>query len=175
MSAHRLPSHQTVRLDKGQHASPESGACVMELASMLAGEPFTDHPQAVCPVIAAFLRTYNDGVDTRRRQDLYAYASAAVGTRADKAVEVARAARLAEWSDQVCRQRPGWRRWLSVQLGIPVLGQELEEIATHTARFAVHVRKRHHRDVLALIDELIAIRSCHVPEAAPAPAEAPTA
>ena len=43
----------------------------MELSSMLAGEPFSDRPRCVDPVIAAFLRTYNDGLDDSRRQDLY--------------------------------------------------------------------------------------------------------
>ena len=75
-------SYQTVTLARGKHASPRTGACVMELASMLAGEDFTDRPASVCPVIAAFLRAYNDAIDDRRRQDLYRYASAAVGTRA---------------------------------------------------------------------------------------------
>jgi hypothetical protein len=74
-------SHQTVALARGKHSSPRSGACVMELASMLAGEPFSDRPAAVCPVVAAFLRAYNDAVDDSHRQDLYGYASAAVGTR----------------------------------------------------------------------------------------------
>jgi hypothetical protein len=54
-------SHQIVQLSDGSHRSPDDGGCVMELASMLAGEPFTDRPASVCPVIAAFLRTYNDG------------------------------------------------------------------------------------------------------------------
>ena len=69
-----IVSHQTVRLRRGKHASPEKGVCVMELASMLAGEPFSDRPQAVCPVIGAYLRSYNDVVDDERRQDLYRYA-----------------------------------------------------------------------------------------------------
>ena len=59
-----IVSHQTVRLRRGKHASPEKGVCVMELASMLAGEPFSDRPQAVCPVIGAYLRSYNDVVDS---------------------------------------------------------------------------------------------------------------
>ena len=33
---------------------------MMELASLLAGEPFTDRPACASPVIAAFLREYND-------------------------------------------------------------------------------------------------------------------
>src|SRR3954471_7129314 len=51
---------QTVRLRRGAHASPRHGACVVELASMLADEPFNDHPRSVCPMIAGFLRVYND-------------------------------------------------------------------------------------------------------------------
>ena len=73
-------THQTIRLSRGNHASPESGACVMELASMLADEPFSDHPASVCPVIGSLLRTYNDLLDDDRRADLYGYASKVVGS-----------------------------------------------------------------------------------------------
>ena len=73
-------SYQTIRLAKGKHQSAEQGACVMELASMLAGESFTDHPQSVSAPIASFLRRYNDVLDDRRRQDLYPYAARVVGT-----------------------------------------------------------------------------------------------
>ena len=55
----RVVSHQTVRLSAGRHSSPAEGVCVMELASMLAHEPFSDQQRSVCPVIAAFLRAYN--------------------------------------------------------------------------------------------------------------------
>src|SRR4051794_4115773 len=83
------PSFQTVRLTRGSHLAARQGACVMELASMLAGERFSDHPRAVCPVIAAVLRAYNDGTDDERRQDLYRLASEAIGTR-DRAQRQAR-------------------------------------------------------------------------------------
>lgn len=73
-------THQTVRLAPGSHARPEDGACVMELASMLAGERFSDRPRAVCPAIGMFLRHYNDRVDEQRRQDLYEIAALVVGT-----------------------------------------------------------------------------------------------
>ena len=36
---------------------------------MLAGEPFSDQPASVCPVIGSFLRAYNDSIDDGRRQD----------------------------------------------------------------------------------------------------------
>src|SRR3989440_8340699 len=91
-------SYQTIKLSKGKHSSREAGACVMELASMLAGEPFTDHPASVCPAIGSFLRAYNDSIDDRRRKDLYAYAAQVVGSRNTAEVERARAARLIAWA-----------------------------------------------------------------------------
>ena len=75
---------------------------------MLAGEPFSDHPSCVCPVIAGFLRVYNDGLDDERRQDLYAYAAKVVGSRGSASTEQARAARLVEWAHET--RYSGWRR-----------------------------------------------------------------
>src|SRR5918912_2053723 len=102
----REPSFQTVKLARGKHSSPRHGACVMELASMLAGERFTDRPRAVSPVIAALMRGYNDLVDDRRRQDLVCYASEAVGTAGPDDVESARVKRLVQWADERWGQRP---------------------------------------------------------------------
>src|SRR5215216_143792 len=106
-------NHQTIRLSKGKHASPSEGACIMELASMLAGEPFSDRPASVCPVVAGFLRAYNDRIDDDRRQDLYRYAAEVVDTRAAPAVEHARERRCLEWADEMRRQRPRPLRWMT--------------------------------------------------------------
>ena len=54
---------------------------------MLAGEPFTDHPNSASPTIASLLRAYNDSIDDRRRQDLHARAAKLIGSRASPAVE----------------------------------------------------------------------------------------
>jgi hypothetical protein len=83
-------SHQTVRLSRGRHRSPADGACVMELASMLAGEPFSDRPRCADPVIATFLRAFNDRLDHGRRQQLRPYAAAVVGTRRGRRLSRAR-------------------------------------------------------------------------------------
>ena len=80
-------SHQTARLSAGYHRKPEDGVCVMELASMLAGEPFSDWPRSVSPTLAAVLRGYNDGLDDRRRQTLKPYAAESVGTASGRAAE----------------------------------------------------------------------------------------
>jgi hypothetical protein len=91
-------SHQTVRLTRGRHKSPADGACVMELASMLAGERFSDHPRCVDPVIAAFLRAFNDRLSPARRQDLRPYAAAVVGSAGSRALRRARRRRCLEFA-----------------------------------------------------------------------------
>lgn len=50
---------------------------------MLADEPFSDRPGSVCPVIAAFLRGYNDHLDDVTRRSLYGLAVAVLGSRGD--------------------------------------------------------------------------------------------
>jgi hypothetical protein len=145
---------QTIRLSRGKHPSPEHGACVMELASMLAGERFSDHPKAVCPVIGAFLRVYNDALDDRRRQDLYACAARVVGSRASNAVTVARAQRLAAWSGM--RPPREWPRWLGPASGIGTR-QYIDALAKHAVKSIRPHSDESHASVMMAIDELLAI------------------
>jgi hypothetical protein len=147
-------SYQTVTLARGKHTSPRTGACVMELASMLAGEDFTDRPTSVCPVIAAFLRAYNDAVDDRRRQDLYGYASAAVGTRATTEVTRARARRCVE-------EMRALRRWplgpFTAPRALPESVPGMERLAGRLARELHRSGIGGHTRALAFADELIAM------------------
>jgi hypothetical protein len=69
-----------VRLEPGRHRSPDDGVCVVELASIIGGEKFSDRPDCVCPVVGAFLRSWNDRVGYTDRQRLEPYASLVVGT-----------------------------------------------------------------------------------------------
>jgi hypothetical protein len=86
------------------------GMCVMELASTLAGERFTDHPRSVSPVIGALLRQYNDTVDDERRQALIPYAALVVGTRGAREAERERALRCLIWAAEHTGARvPRWR------------------------------------------------------------------
>jgi hypothetical protein len=123
-------SHQTVRLSRGRHASPNLGMCVMELASTLAGERFSDHPHSVSPVIAGLLREYNDAVDDERRQALIPYAALAVGTRAAKETERARAQRCVEWAVKRTGGRPPrWRLALARMSRLSACGARAGECA----------------------------------------------
>src|SRR3954449_5413046 len=79
--------YQVVRLARGRHASPAAGVCAMELASMVAHEPFSDRSPTISPTIGAFLRTYNDGLTDDRRQAPYAVAALIVGSARGRAVE----------------------------------------------------------------------------------------
>jgi hypothetical protein len=148
-------TYQTIKLGKGKHTSPHDGACVMELASMLAGERFTDHPESVCPAIGSFMRAYNDSIDDVRRQDLYAYASRAVGSRSRGAVENARIERLLAWADEAQPRR--LRRLFGGRLGS--LAGQRRTPAEAAGAHAVHAIRRHtnqtHAAVLALLDELL--------------------
>jgi len=82
--------HQTTRLKRGAHREPEDGMCVMELASVLAEEEFSDAPDCVDPTIAAYLRALNDRIPIRQRQRLGPYARRVLGTRGGRRLEQAR-------------------------------------------------------------------------------------
>jgi len=81
----------------------------MELASMLADEPFSDRPASASPVIAALLRTYNDGLDDERRQDLYPLAALVVGSLRGHAVEEERVSRCLAFASELGRRLPSGR------------------------------------------------------------------
>ena len=141
---------QTVRIRKGRHDSPARGACVLELASMLAGERFDDHPRSVCPVIAGFLRSYNDLLPDGEHDELYAYAALVVGTAAPRAVRRARARALLRWADgdQPPARRP---RFL-----VPLQTWDMVLLPAVEAALRMDVESRRVA-VAALLDELCAL------------------
>jgi hypothetical protein len=67
MSMSRTPDVMPV-LSRGKHRSPRKGACFMELAGYLAGEPWSDHPSCTHPVLARLAREVNDHVDDYGRE-----------------------------------------------------------------------------------------------------------
>jgi hypothetical protein len=140
-------SYQTVRLARGRHASHGAGVCVMELASMLAHEPFSDRARSISPTIGAFLRTYNDGIDDDRRQDLYPVAAAILGTAARRSVERDRVSRCLSFAHEHGARLPGPR----AALGLATPEAAGAWAATTALRADVH------DEALALVDELVAL------------------
>jgi hypothetical protein len=153
-------SHQTIKLSPGKHYSPDDGACAMELASMLADEPFTDHPASVCPVIGSVMRAYNDFVDDDARQDLYAYAASVVGSRADSEVERARSERVSAWSAEMRLRR--LRRFLPLSVAQALSRMKaprLDSVGTYAVRVIPRHTAQTHAAMLGLVDELLAINA----------------
>ena len=85
-------------LKAGAHEPNSEGAwCAMEAVAYVAGEPWSDRPQCACPVIAAFMRSWNDSLpDDERDAILLPLIPKLVGTRRDKATEERRALMAAE-------------------------------------------------------------------------------
>jgi hypothetical protein len=95
-----------VRLAPGAHSSPHEGVCVVELASVIAGEKFSDRPSCVCPLIGAFLRGWNDRASHVQRQRLSPYAARIVGSRSNRRVTRQRRDICLEWAGADLSQGP---------------------------------------------------------------------
>ncbi|MGH3099299.1 MAG: hypothetical protein ACRDMV_25240 [Streptosporangiales bacterium] len=67
-------------LSRGVHKTPKDGACLMEYASLLAGEDWSDHPPCIHPVLAEMARTVNDRLDDDQRQNLLPLVPRLIGT-----------------------------------------------------------------------------------------------
>ena len=70
-------------LSRGRHRTPRRGACLMELASVLAGERWSDHPVCTHPLLAELARQVNDRSSDAERQQLTLLAPSIVGRRGD--------------------------------------------------------------------------------------------
>jgi hypothetical protein len=70
-------------LSRGKHRSPRRGACFMELASYLAGEPWSDHPACTHPLLAALARDVNDYTCDAARGRLAALIPSVIGLTGD--------------------------------------------------------------------------------------------
>ncbi len=74
----------SLHLGPGSHSSPQEGVCVVELASLFAGERFSDRPRCVCDVIAAYLRALNDRASHPERQSLRPFSVLVLDSRGDR-------------------------------------------------------------------------------------------
>lgn len=88
-------------LTVGPHRRPGGGRCAMEWVAHLAGEPHTDTPSTVSPVLAAFVRSRNDALDDRPRQRLRPYLGRTIGTAGD-ALDEWRAWLCTDWLVRTC-------------------------------------------------------------------------
>ena len=97
-----------IDLRKGSHQGREDGVCAMEAVAWLAGEPHSDQPQCACPVIAAFVISWNDSLptDEDRNRILKPFIPKLVGSRITAKVEERRSYLALDWLIRV--HAPAW-------------------------------------------------------------------
>ena len=118
---------------------------------MLAGERYSDRPRCACPALVAFLRGYNDALDDRNRQDLFALASDLVGTRCGERVTTARGDALVDLAWRYERRAGPLR--LGPVVHYPTRFQRYEAAGAHLGLCARR-RPDCHRHVLATLSAL---------------------
>jgi hypothetical protein len=103
----------TIKLSRSCHTwkgngewSSDQEASLLEVASYLAGEPWSDSPKCVSPIIAAFGRRWNDDLGDDDRQMLKPYAAKMLNTVGSKALENRRAWMVTDWMVRV--YMPAW-------------------------------------------------------------------
>src|SRR6266436_7262962 len=118
----RWKKFESLSLKQGAH-SPNSTFCVMEAVAYVAGESWSDHPECACPVIGAFLRSWNDSLrsDAERDHLLKSLVPRLVGTR-NLALEKRRSLMAADWLVRV--HTPAWLRLA----GLTSQAQSLEQL-----------------------------------------------
>jgi len=99
------PDLSKITLLSGSHETREAGVCAMELVAWMAGEKHTDRPVCVSPVLAAFLRRWNDDLDDEGRQRLKPFLPRTIGTASDGHDEL-RGWLLTDWMVRV--HTPAW-------------------------------------------------------------------
>lgn len=97
-------------LSRGKHRNPRKGACFMEFASYLAGEPWSDHPSCTHPLLAAVARDVNDCTTDANRNRLAPLIPSVIGLTADDPRLSARITTKALW------------------IALPVVSQERQHI-----------------------------------------------
>jgi hypothetical protein len=97
-------------LSRGKHRNPRKGACFMEFASYLAGEPWSDHPACTHPLLAGVARDVNDCTTDAGRSRLAPLIPSVIGLTPDDPHVVARVT-------AVC-----------IQHALPVVSQERQYI-----------------------------------------------
>lgn len=123
-----LPDLDTVVIEPHSHPHRGTRLSVLELAAWLAGEPHSDDPANVSPVLRVYARELAAGLDDDRRQDLRSRASRLSGTGAfDDGTEHRRSWLLA---DRLLRvHAPAWL----AAAGLPESAERLRQLGSIVA------------------------------------------
>ena len=95
----KLAQVMALHLGASSHKDIKHGLCVMEAVSFVAGEPWSDTPTCACPVISAFMRSWNDSLpnDEERDRLLKPLIPSLVDSKSTAAVEERRSYMALHW------------------------------------------------------------------------------
>ena len=118
----------SVVLSSGAHSDRDDGTCLLEAAAWWAGEPHSDQPGCVSPVLAGFGRSWSDGMRSdEERASLRQYIPLLVGTAGDRDADERRAWMAADWLVRICA--PTWLR----RAGLADLAERLASLQPMTS------------------------------------------
>uniref|UniRef100_UPI001C2D4D4A hypothetical protein n=1 Tax=Sphingomonas bacterium TaxID=1895847 RepID=UPI001C2D4D4A len=96
-------------LDSGGHKTFAAGVCAMEAAAYISRQPWSDAPECVCPVIGAFMRSWNDALpDDQRTSLLLPLIPLTIGTKGSDKLAERRSMMAVDWYIRV--HTPAWLR-----------------------------------------------------------------
>ncbi len=124
---------QDYTLAHGTHATPDEGRCAMEWVSYLAGEPHSDEPACVSPVLRALCIALNDGLGYVPRQRLRPYLARTIGTAGDS-LDEPRAWLAMDWLART--YTPSWLSLASLDVpadALRGLAPVVDDRSLHTA------------------------------------------
>jgi hypothetical protein len=126
-----------ISLKPGAHGRREDGVCAMEAVAWLANEPHSDSPMCACPVIAAFVRSWNDSLpDVDRDRLLKPILPRLLNTRSTKAVEERRGWLAMDWL--IREFAPEWLALVPDLAPHAAALRELPEIADAASAVVAH-------------------------------------
>jgi hypothetical protein len=126
IATHGVPELEAITIDAERHPRRGTRLTVMELAAWLAGEPHTDDPVSVSPVLRTYTRHLGRGLDDTRRQALKAVVQRLVDTADRSEDDHARAWLLTDWL--VREHAPPWLR----RAGLTESADRLDGLGTVT-------------------------------------------
>jgi hypothetical protein len=120
------PDFDTIPILVGAHDTRDDGVCALELVAWMADEPHSDSPACTCPVLAAFVRSWNDGIadDETRARLLRPFLPRLIGARSTPEIEDRRAWLATDWLVRVCAPAfltltPSLREHAEILSGLP--------------------------------------------------------
>jgi hypothetical protein len=86
-------------LHHGSHTRGSDEMCIMEAVAWVTHKDWSDHPPCVCPVLGAFMRSWNDGISDEQERTalLKPFIPKLINTKGSKKLEQRRATMAADW------------------------------------------------------------------------------